>query len=79
MQDPISSFYAYRAAEVEDYGPVVLDVTDGKKVVAGQVRVVGAERIKVPAGTFDAVVMEPRSKASAGSSRRPPRPACGSG
>ena len=59
VQDPISSFYAYRASEVVDYGPVVLDVTDGKKVTAGEVRVVGRERIRVPAGTFDAVIVEP--------------------
>ena len=73
VQDPISSFYAYRAAEVEDYGPVVLDVTDGKKVVAGQVRVVGRERIKVPAGTFDAVVIEPQIEGVGGIFKKSPK------
>ena len=72
VQDPISSFYAYRASEVVDYGPVVLDVTDGKKVTAGEVRVVGRERVKVPAGTFDAVIVEPEIEGVGGIFKKSP-------
>ena len=72
VQDPLSSFYAYRTSEVVGYGPVVLDVTDGKKVVAGGVKVVGRERIKVPAGTFDAVIVEPEIEGVGGIFKKSP-------
>ena len=72
VQDPISSFYAYRASEVVDYGAVALDVTDGKKVTAGEVRVVGRERVTVPAGTFDAVIVEPEIEGVGGIFKKSP-------
>lgn len=72
VQDPLSSFYAYRASKVQDYGPVVLDVTDGKKVTAGEVRVVGREKVKVPAGTFDAVIVEPEIEGVGGIFKKSP-------
>jgi len=73
VQDPLSSFYAYRASEVVDYGPVVLNVTDGKKVSEGGVKVVGRERIKVPAGTFDAVIVEPEIEGVGGIFKKSPK------
>lgn len=72
VQDPISSFYAYRASEVVDYGPVVLDVTDGKKVADGEVRVVGRETVEVPAGIFEAVIVEPEIEGVGGIFKKSP-------
>jgi hypothetical protein len=34
-------------------------VSDGKKMVIGRARVIGKEKIEVPAGTFDTLVIEP--------------------
>jgi hypothetical protein len=72
VQDPLSSFWAFRVSGAEDYGPVVLEVTDGKKVVAGEVRVVGRERVTVPAGTFDAVIVEPQIEGVGGIFKKSP-------
>ena len=72
VQDPISSFYSYRASDVVDYGPVVLDVTDGKKVADGEVKVVGRETVEVPAGTFDAVIVEPEIEGVGGIFKKSP-------
>ena len=72
VQDPISSFYSYRASKVVDYGPVVLEVTDGKRVASGGVKVVGRERIKVPAGTFDAVIVQPEIEGVGGIFKKSP-------
>ena len=73
VQDPISSFYAYRTSDIVDYGPVVLDVTDGKRVADGEVKVVGRERVEVPAGTFDAVIVEPEIEGVGGIFKKSPK------
>ncbi len=59
VQDPLSVFFAYRTRPVPDDGEVRFDITDGKKVVAGRVRVLGREEVRTPAGTFSAVKVEP--------------------
>ncbi len=59
VQDPLSVFFAYRTRAVPDDGEVRFDITDGKKVVAGRVRVLGREDVRTPAGTFSAVKVEP--------------------
>lgn len=57
--DPLSSFYAYRALDLPADEPARLHVSDGKKVVAGTVKVLRRETVTTPAGTFDTVVIEP--------------------
>lgn len=57
--DPLSCFYAYRALELPGDETAHLDVSDGKRLVAGTVTVLRRERVETPAGAFDAVVVEP--------------------
>ena len=59
VKDPFSAFYAFRVGEPGPDGVLELTITDGKRVKAGQVRVVGRERVKTPAGTFDTVKIAP--------------------
>ena len=60
--DPLTCFFAYRLMPVRGDDAVRIPVTDGHKLVNGEVRVVGHERVKTPAGTFDTVVIEPELK-----------------
>ncbi len=58
-QDPLSCIYAYRALAPGAEGEVDLQVTDGKRMIAGSFREVGRERVRTPAGEFDTVIVEP--------------------
>ncbi len=57
--DPLAALYFTRLAELAPDTTLERPVTDGKKCVSGFARVVGHERIQVPAGTFETVVIEP--------------------
>jgi hypothetical protein len=59
VQDPLSSFYAFRTRDPDDEGVVELTISDGKRTKAGKVRIVGRESIKTPAGQFDTVIISP--------------------
>ena len=57
--DPLSIFYWFRLAQLSVGGQVRRPVTDGKKLVEGIATVVGRQAVTVPAGTFDAYLVEP--------------------
>ena len=59
FQDPLSCIYAYRVLAPGGEGAVSLEVTSGKRLIAGEFREVGRERVRTPAGEFEAVVVEP--------------------
>ena len=59
FHDPLSCLYAYRALAPGAGGLVALEVTDGKRLVAGEFREVGRERLRTPAGTLATVIVEP--------------------
>ncbi|MFQ5349911.1 MAG: DUF3108 domain-containing protein, partial [Thermoanaerobaculia bacterium] len=56
FQDPLSCIYAYRVLAAGAAGELSLTVTDGKRVIGGTFREIGRERVRTPAGVFDAVV-----------------------
>lgn len=70
FQDPLSCIYAYRMLAPGAGGEVALEVTDGKRVVAGAFREVGRERVRTPAGSFATVVVEPTIEGIGGVFRR---------
>jgi hypothetical protein len=57
--DPLSVFYWSRTVAFTVGGRLQRPVTDGKKHIAGIARVVRKETVRVPAGTFDAFLLEP--------------------
>lgn len=57
--DPLSIFYWARSADLEVGGRIQRPVTDGKKNVLGVADVVRRETIRVPAGTFETLLIEP--------------------
>ena len=57
--DPLSIFYWFRALDLSVGKDIQRPVTDGKKHIMGKARVIRRERVKVPAGTFDAFLVEP--------------------
>jgi hypothetical protein len=59
VKDPFSAFYAFRVGEPDENGVLELTITDGKRVKDGQVRIVGREQVKTPAGTFDTFKIAP--------------------
>jgi hypothetical protein len=60
--DPLSSFYHLRTLELVVGKPVYLTVFDSKKVWNIEVQVLRRERITLPSGTFDTVVIKPDMK-----------------
>jgi hypothetical protein len=68
--DPLTCFFAYRTTAVHGSETVRIPVTDGRRVVRSEVRVLRRERLKTPAGTFDTVVVEPDLEGVGGIFRR---------
>lgn len=60
--DPLSAFFHLRHLEFETGKKITRMVTDGKKVVFGEVNVRGKERVTTPFGSFDAWVLEPLTR-----------------
>ena len=60
--DPLSVFYSFRLHELKENGEIRSYVTDGKKCKMGVARILSKERIKTPAGEFDAWLAEPDLK-----------------
>jgi hypothetical protein len=57
--DPLSIFYWARSVDLVVGGRIQRPVTDGKKHMLGVAGVVRRETVTVPAGTFDAFLIEP--------------------
>ena len=72
VQDPLSCFYVFRSLPVPESGSVGLNVSDGKKVVQGVVKVIGRETVDTPAGTFETVVIEPELQELGGIFKKSP-------
>ncbi|HWI39869.1 MAG TPA: DUF3108 domain-containing protein [Verrucomicrobiae bacterium] len=60
--DTLSSFYFVRTQKLEPGTPVFVDILDNKKLWKTEVQVLRRERVKVPAGEFDTVVVKPLMK-----------------
>ena len=60
--DPISSFYHLRLMDLVVGKPVYVTIFDSKKVWNVEVQVLGKERITVPVGTFDTILVKPLMK-----------------
>jgi hypothetical protein len=63
VQDALSSFYYTRTQPLPIGGSIVFDYHASRKSLPLEVRVIGRERIKVPAGTFECIAIEPVLKA----------------
>ena len=63
VQDALSSFYTTRFLALPVGGRVTFDYHASRKTAPMEVRILGRERIKTPAGKFDCVVIEPLLKA----------------
>ena len=72
VKDPFSAFYAFRIGEPSAEGILELTITDGKRVKTGQVRIVGRERVRTPAGTFDTFKIAPDIEGLGGVFRKSP-------
>lgn len=63
VQDALSSFYYTRLQALPLGGSVLFDYHASRKSAPMEVRVLGRQRVKTPAGTFSCVVIEPVLKA----------------
>jgi len=62
VHDVLSAFYYVRTQPLPDGGTIVIPTHDNKKSYEMEVKVRKRERIQVPAGTFDCVMVEPLLK-----------------
>lgn len=62
VHDVLSAFYYVRTLPLPDGGTIVIPTHDNKKSYSMEVKVRKRERIQVPAGTFDCVMVEPLLK-----------------
>jgi len=60
--DPISSFYYLRTLKLEPGKSVYVTVFDSKKVWNVEIQVLRKERISLPTGTFNTIVVKPLMK-----------------
>lgn len=60
--DPLSIFYAFRLQRLSEGIELSSPVTDGKRCVTGNVKVLRKEKISVPAGSFETYLVEPDLK-----------------
>ncbi len=63
--DVLAAFYRVRTMPLETGAEFFLHSFDNKKSYSIRVRVTGRERVTVPAGTFDCLVIEPTLKSGA--------------
>lgn len=62
VHDVLSAFYYVRTLPLPDGATVVIPTHDNKKSYEMEIRVLRREKIEVPAGTFQCVVVEPLLK-----------------
>ncbi|RMG70767.1 MAG: DUF3108 domain-containing protein [Nitrospirae bacterium] len=60
--DPLSGFFILRQKEIKDGKDIFLKLFDSKKLYDARVKVLGKERVKTRAGTFETVAVEPELK-----------------
>lgn len=60
--DPLSAYFFFRTLDLGQTNNITRPVTDGKKLVQGRARILRRERVIVPAGRFDTIVVEPDMK-----------------
>jgi len=63
VQDALSSFYYTRFQALPVGGSIVFDYHASRKSQPLEVKILGRERVKVPAGTFECIAIEPILKA----------------
>jgi hypothetical protein len=63
VQDALSSFYMTRFHELPIGGTIAFDYHASRKTAPMEVRVLGRQRVKTPAGRFNCIVLEPLLKA----------------
>ncbi|MFZ6016471.1 MAG: DUF3108 domain-containing protein [Nitrospirota bacterium] len=60
--DPISSFYYLRTLQLEVGKPVYMTIFDSKKVWNVEIKVLKKERLELPTGVFDTILVKPIMK-----------------
>ena len=60
--DPLSVFYVFRFFDLKENTILKVPVTDGKKCVIGEAKVIRRETIKVESGTYDTYLVVPDLK-----------------
>jgi len=63
VQDALSSFYMTRFHELPIGGQITFDYHASRKTKPMEVRILGREKVKTPAGKFSCIVIEPMLKA----------------
>ncbi len=60
--DPLSSFYYLRTLDLKVGKPVFIDIFDNKQIWSVEVQVLKKEKIELPSGTFDTILVKPLMK-----------------
>jgi len=60
--DPLSGFYEIRKRQLEVGRSEYIDIFDSKKLWVTEVQILGKERISVPAGEFNTIIIKPLLK-----------------
>lgn len=70
--DPLTAFFALRQKRLEPHMSLTAPITDGKKCVIAAVHVLARQRIRIEAGTFDALLVQPELEHVGGVIRKTP-------
>ena len=64
--DPLSVFYAFRAAQPDKNNEIIVNVTDGKRTVKGIAKTIKKEKIRVAGNLYNTVLIEPQMEGVGG-------------
>ena len=62
LHDPLSILFYFRTLDLGTHTSIPLPATDGKRMIDVDAAVIGSEQIKVHAGTFDTIRIQPNLK-----------------
>jgi len=57
--DPLSVFYAFRVSQPDENNEIIVNVTDGKRLVRGIAKIIKKEKIKVSGKSYNTILFEP--------------------
>jgi len=60
--DPLSSFYYLRTLDLKVGRPVFIDIFDNKQIWSVEIQVLKKEKLELPTGTFDTILVKPLMK-----------------
>lgn len=64
--DPLSVFYAFRVGMPDEHGCIKIKLTDGKKVIRANAKLLGKQKVTIAEKSYDTILVEPEIEGISG-------------